>query len=190
MARAAQRRDDEVVDRREALIDATIRVVAERGLRGFTYRAVAAEAGVTHGLVQHYFGTLESLLEEALTVSFERDRAEAPPDMSHGLDEVVAHLPAHIDATRAQQAFQYEILIESLRREELAPHLRRLYTDYVGAMRQRLVRAGLPDDPALARAVFAAVDGLVLQRLFFADREEMEESLEWMRRLLTAFAHA
>ena len=41
---------------RDALLTATVRVVARRGLRNLTYRAVAEEAGVTHGLVAHYFG--------------------------------------------------------------------------------------------------------------------------------------
>jgi AcrR family transcriptional regulator len=173
------------IDRRQALIEACIKVIAERGLRGFTYRAVAAEAGVTHGLVQHYFGTLDSLLEEALTFSFERDRAQAPPPRSHGIREVAARLPEHVEATRAQQAFQFEALIEGVRRPELRPYTRRIYAEYVRAMQERLVRADLPDDPALARAVFAALDGLVLQRLFFIDRSEMEASLEWLQEMLS-----
>ncbi len=174
------------VDRRQALVDAAITVIAERGLRGFTYRAVAQEAGVTHGLVQHYFGTLDALLEETLTVAFERDQAEAPAHRSRGVDEVVERLPAHVDETRAQQAFQYEVLIESLRRSELEPRMRQIYRDYVSAMQKRLHRAGLPDDPALARIVFAAVDGLVLQRLLFPERGEMEAGLEWLREMLDA----
>jgi AcrR family transcriptional regulator len=174
------------VDRRQALIDAAITVIAERGLRGFTYRAVAQEAGVTHGLVQHYFGTLETLLEETLTVAFQRDQAEAPAHASHGVDEIVERLPAHVDETRAQQAFQYEVLIESLRRHELEPRMRGIYLDYVSAMQQRLRRAGLPDDPALGRVVFAAVDGLVLQRLLFPEPGEMEAGLEWLREMLDA----
>jgi AcrR family transcriptional regulator len=174
------------VDRRQALLDAAVKVVAERGLRGFTYRAVAQEAGVTHGLVQHYFGTLETLLEEALAAAFARDQEQAPAYTSHGVDEIVERLPGHVEATKTQQTFQYAMLIESLRRPDLEPHIHRLYEAYVAAMRERLVRAGLPDDPALARLVFAAVDGLVLQRLICADREEMEASLGWLRTLLDA----
>ncbi|WP_416979825.1 TetR family transcriptional regulator [Streptomyces sp. T028] len=41
---------------RDALLIAAVRVVARDGLRKLTYRAVAAEAGVTHGLVAHHFG--------------------------------------------------------------------------------------------------------------------------------------
>src|SRR5438552_12981604 len=57
---------------REALLDAAIRVVARRGLRHLTYRAVAAEAGVTHGLVAHHFGSRDALLLAALRHSVQR----------------------------------------------------------------------------------------------------------------------
>lgn len=51
---------------RQALIEATITVVARAGLRNLTYRAVAKEAGVAHGLVAHHFGSRQALIEAAL----------------------------------------------------------------------------------------------------------------------------
>ncbi len=51
---------------RLALLQATITVVARGGLRALTYRAVAAEAGVSHSLVRHHFGTRDQLIAEAL----------------------------------------------------------------------------------------------------------------------------
>jgi AcrR family transcriptional regulator len=43
-------------DGRRALLEAVVRVVARHGLDALTYRAVAKEAGVTHGLVSYHFG--------------------------------------------------------------------------------------------------------------------------------------
>src|SRR5438132_3593131 len=51
---------------RQALLDAAVQVVGRSGLRGLTYRAVAAEAGVTQGLVAHHFGSRDRLIHEAL----------------------------------------------------------------------------------------------------------------------------
>src|SRR5690349_24381102 len=51
---------------REALLKAAVRVVARGGLRRLTYRAVAEEAGVTHGLVVHHFGSRDALIEAPL----------------------------------------------------------------------------------------------------------------------------
>ena len=42
---------------REALLQAAVRVVADKGLRGLTFRAVAEEAGVNNTLVVHHFGS-------------------------------------------------------------------------------------------------------------------------------------
>jgi len=49
-----------------ALLDAAERLLVERGHAGLTTRALAAEAGVNHGLVHYYFGSLENLLARVL----------------------------------------------------------------------------------------------------------------------------
>ncbi|MEU8245955.1 TetR family transcriptional regulator C-terminal domain-containing protein [Nonomuraea sp. NPDC048916] len=52
--------------RRRDIAEALLRVAAERGLHAATMRAVAAEAGVSLHLVQHYFDTKEQLMLYAL----------------------------------------------------------------------------------------------------------------------------
>jgi AcrR family transcriptional regulator len=51
--------------RRQDLIDATLDCVAEHGLEGATVRAIALRAGVTAGLIRHYFPGKEDLLQAA-----------------------------------------------------------------------------------------------------------------------------
>ncbi len=48
---------------------ATVKVVARDGLRGFTYRAVAREAGVTNALIAHHFGSARGLLRATLEMA-------------------------------------------------------------------------------------------------------------------------
>jgi AcrR family transcriptional regulator len=177
-------------DTRSALLDAAMQVVAERGLRGLTHRAVATAAGVTHGLVRHYFGTVDALLLEALATQVERDIEAAPPRLSGPLDRLADHVPQRVADTEPDQAFQYEVSLESRRRPELSEHVQRSYAAYTGAMRERLTRAGLPDDPDLARVVFAAVDGLALQQVLFASPEQTEAGLVALRRMLAALRDA
>jgi len=50
----------------EALLDAAERLLVEVGHAGVTTRALAAEAGVNHGLVHYYFGSVENLLARVL----------------------------------------------------------------------------------------------------------------------------
>jgi AcrR family transcriptional regulator len=49
-----------------ALFDAAERLLIEDGYAGLTTRRVAAEAGVNHGLVHYYFGSMEELLLQVL----------------------------------------------------------------------------------------------------------------------------
>ena len=56
----------------EALLDAAERLLVEVGHAGITTRRLAEEAGVNHGLVHYYFGSIEILLVRALERFTER----------------------------------------------------------------------------------------------------------------------
>lgn len=53
--------------RKEALVRATLGLIAEEGVRGATVRAIAERAEVTQGLIRHYFSTKEHLVLAAYT---------------------------------------------------------------------------------------------------------------------------
>ncbi|MFG2727239.1 TetR/AcrR family transcriptional regulator [Streptomyces canus] len=171
---------------REALLSAAVRVVARGGLRRLTYRAVAEEAGVTHGLVVHHFGSRDALIEETLahTIRTSLNISALEPgtgkvgDFSSGVSEMVTADPD-------KQAFQYELLLESRRRPELLPQIRALYDEYFDATRRELNRM-LPAgaDRALARLVFAALDGLVLHQLVLGEPDVTDAAIEELRGLL------
>ena len=56
----------------QALLDAAERLLVEAGAAGITTRRVAEEAGVNHGLVHYYFGSVEQLLVRVLERFTER----------------------------------------------------------------------------------------------------------------------
>ena len=56
----------------EALLDAAERVLVDAGYAGVTTRRLAEEAGVNHGLVHYYFGSVENLLVRMLERFTER----------------------------------------------------------------------------------------------------------------------
>jgi AcrR family transcriptional regulator len=68
MEAATSRRDTAT----SALLDAAERLLIETGYAGLTTRGVAAEAGVNHGLVHYYFGSMEELLLQVLERFTER----------------------------------------------------------------------------------------------------------------------
>jgi TetR/AcrR family transcriptional regulator, transcriptional repressor for nem operon len=51
---------------RDLLLDCVERLMSDTGYAAVTYRAVAAQAGVTAGLVQYYFPTLDDLFVAAI----------------------------------------------------------------------------------------------------------------------------
>jgi TetR/AcrR family transcriptional regulator, transcriptional repressor of bet genes len=53
-------------ERRETIAEAIVRLVAAKGVEAASLRAVAAEAGVSMGTVQHYFTTTDEMLLFAL----------------------------------------------------------------------------------------------------------------------------
>ena len=60
------------VSARDALLDAAERLLADAGHARITTRRVAGEAGVNHGLVHYYFGSVEHLLLRVLERFTER----------------------------------------------------------------------------------------------------------------------
>jgi AcrR family transcriptional regulator len=52
-------------ERREDLIAATLDCIADVGIQGATVRQIAARAGVTGGLIRHYFDSKDQMLQAA-----------------------------------------------------------------------------------------------------------------------------
>ncbi|MER6978443.1 TetR/AcrR family transcriptional regulator [Streptomyces carpinensis] len=175
---------------RVALLDAAVRVVARGGLRKLTYRAVAEEAGVTHGLVVHHFGSRDALIEEAVTHAIRSSLHSSALDVGMGkASDFAGGLPDMVDSGPELQAFQYELLLEARRRPELLPHLRALYEEYFEASGRELARIlPGPVSRGTTRLVFAALEGLVLHQLVFGEREVTEEALAELRALLQKLA--
>jgi DNA-binding transcriptional regulator YbjK len=170
---------------REALLAAAVRVVARGGLRKLTYRAVAAEAGVTHGLVAHHFGSRDTLLEQALQWCVTRsiDTSSLVP-VSGRLEDFAATLADFVAADPDLQAFQYELKLESSRRPELRHHVDMLYDAYRDAVREALARFDVSQD--MVELVFAALEGLVFHQVTSDAPGRTEEGVDALRRLLAA----
>ena len=71
------------VDSEERLIVAAGELLSELGPRALSVRGVAERAGVNHGLVHHYFGGKEGLLQAAMTRLVE-EHAVFAREQSHG----------------------------------------------------------------------------------------------------------
>ncbi|MFT6328809.1 MAG: TetR/AcrR family bet gene transcriptional repressor [Bermanella sp.] len=66
--------------RRQQLIDATIDVVAEVGLKGATINLIAKRAGMSSGIISHYFGSKQALIEASVRYLLSQLKIEYSPD--------------------------------------------------------------------------------------------------------------
>jgi AcrR family transcriptional regulator len=174
-----------------ALLRAVPATVAKFGFRGLTYRALADEAGVTYGLISYHFGTREALIEAAAKLAVEEAIVGSTLVPESGeIDDFAGGLTRLIREDSAGQAFQFDLVTESLRNRKLHPPVVELYTRYVTATEEALREFGIDDDPYLARVVFAALDGLTLQQFIFEDEAETEKAIARLREIIAAVAAA
>lgn len=169
---------------RAALLRATIVVVAAGGLRALTYRAVAAEAGVSHGLVRHHFGSRDQLIAEAMEFAIDESlRGSNMLSSALTAAEFAAGIESLADREAGIQSFQYELLLESRRRPELRPLAEQHYRAYREAISRQLARLGV-DDAELTELIWFALDGIVFKQL--VSPEDVAPALRRIRALVEA----
>jgi len=78
---------------RERLIDALLRQAARGGIEDLSVRAIAAEAGVNHGLVHRHFGSKGELVRAAIARTAARIMAGGAPGIASRTFAVLAEGP-------------------------------------------------------------------------------------------------
>lgn len=155
-------------ERREQIIAATLRLVARDGFAGVTLRDVAAEVGVVHGLIRHYFATREQLVAAAFDAAV---RAEAVQDeeLAEQLEPVAALADWLTTTPREHYLVWIDAWSEAPRNPELHAALTRHHRDSdlrLARIIERNVEAGVAtsaDAEADARMLTALVDGVAVQ---------------------------
>lgn len=165
-------------DRRAAIADAAIHLVATRGLRGLTHRAVDAEAGLPPGSTSYYLRTRDALLTACVTRMLERDLAAQPPAQENAL-ELLSAMVVHLAQHRADdQLARYELSLEASRRPELLNAI----TDGGRVLREHLAGVlgslGIRDPEQAAWPCAAMLDGLLWDRVAGAGRTLTDEAFE------------
>jgi betaine-aldehyde dehydrogenase len=164
--------------RRSQLIEVTIDSLAELGYVGTTLAQIAGRAGVSTGLVAHYFGDKDGLLDAAFR-SLTRRVSDQVRARLHPISTPRARIQAIIDANLAPEEFEQRtgsawlafwgqvLQVKSLRRVQ-SVYQRRTLTNLKSSLR-RLV----PADQAasLAAMIAAMIDGVWLRAALSGWRE-------------------
>lgn len=169
---------------RTALLRATIDVGLSHGLSGITSRSVAEAAGVAHSLVRYHFGSVDSLITEALNLAIDegidvaRSLAGVPT-----LNEFTRNLAQSVTDHRDTHAFLYEALLESRRRPELRPQVKRYFREYRDALSEPLRSLGVSDE-ALIDMVLFAVEGMVFKEITDSEQLRTREAIRRLRAIV------
>lgn len=160
--------------RRLALVEATLALVAEGGAKTATVRAIAQRAGVTAGLIRHYFQGKDQLVTAAYRHLMERMTAESTAVLRAAPHDPHARLAAFVAAALKPPVVDPEALIlwaTFLQETYRDPAMKDTHSQtYLGFrdMLQDLI-AALPtqrDEASLRRlaiACTAVIDGLWME---------------------------
>jgi len=159
--------------RAAAIGDAAIAILAARGARGLTHRAVDQAARLPAGTTSNYARTRAALVELALARMTELETADIAPRMAAGapadLDgfaDLAAGIIHHsITAARTRMLARYELALEATRRPELRvvyDQAGQLYREGVAAL---LAAAGSADPQRHARMLTAFAEGIMFDTI-------------------------
>ncbi|MEU6140894.1 TetR/AcrR family transcriptional regulator [Streptomyces sp. NPDC047081] len=155
--------------RADLVADAALALLAERGMRGLTHRAVDEAAGLAQGSTSNLARTRQALLELAVRRLADREARVLAlhelPDPKAGLAGLVdaLALATHRALTRNRELTlaRYELALEATRRPEL-----RAYFDATGArfrdqLTDMVTAAGSTDPARHVLSLVAWADGLM-----------------------------
>jgi TetR/AcrR family transcriptional regulator, regulator of biofilm formation and stress response len=182
--------------RREALLEAVLKIVAEVGPDSVTHRRVAEVAGLPLASTTYWFDSKEHLLTAALELAAERDTARLlayGAEMEHSdtdpLDAVVAAIGDCDDGSQANRGSiiaTFALLLEAARRPALQQIAQRWTEAYLLTLSRLLERAGSSSPRADAELLIGATDGLLLEQLAAGRAEDLNPRLRRLAAALVA----
>lgn len=169
--------------RRQALLDAAVKLLAREGARAVTHRAVAREAGTTHGAPRYYFATRDELLDEALRQIADRQvhaveallREPSPADPHARATRLAAFVAGTVTDDRDATIARYELFLEAARRPRLRPALEAWGDAYEELFAAELT-AGARDPATEAELLLNLLNGLLLRQVA-APRKDFEDAV-------------
>lgn len=158
-------------DRRAALVDAAIDVIATQGIRALTHRALDTALELPGGSASYYFRTKRALIEAIADRITTRSRddfaAELAPSPSLDPDDIAKAIASWLDRLlvdrRNHLIVRHALIIDLLGDPEL--HRRLTHSLFSTERARELFHTlGFPDPDAAAADFIAVVEGAVFDR--------------------------
>ena len=158
---------------RDAILRATLTLLAVEGTGALSNRRIAAEAGVALGSLTYHFPSQAVLLRESLLlyVNEEVERLEAVAAALRARNPTPAEVAAEVEALIGRPTggpgplAELELHLQAARDPELQKASRRCFAAYDALAADALASLEVPDPTRHAPAVVALILGLGLRRL-------------------------
>jgi len=135
-------RKDLTIERQDSILDATGRCIAKYGLQGTTLENIASEAQINRGLIHHYIGNREDVIQLMVERLFEKYQASfqnyaaTRPESNHAEIIVDYFFEAWFELAPEDDALMVELLAES----ERDPHIRKLLLNLYNEFENMIAR--------------------------------------------------
>jgi AcrR family transcriptional regulator len=161
-------------ERREQILQAALKLFAYKGLRATKISDIAAAAGISQGLIHHYFSSKESLytaVAERAMVGGLRAVNEPPNRRASPWERLVSSCESMLEGITKYPEYLL-VIVQCLINDDIPPETRDLITQYGRSFFSNVVQliregqsagqvaAGDPDE--LAVVLIATLQGLVL----------------------------
>ncbi|MEU3763239.1 TetR/AcrR family transcriptional regulator [Streptomyces albogriseolus] len=155
--------------RADLVADAALALLAERGMRGLTHRAVDEAAGLPQGSTSNVARTRQALLELAVRRLADREERvlalQELPDPHEGADALLGALAltAHRALTHNRELTlaRYELALEATRRPELRAHFDAAGARFRAQLTALVTALGSSSPDRHALTLIAWADGLL-----------------------------
>ena len=180
-------------ERRQRLLEESLRLVSESGLGAVTHRSVEQAAGAPHGSVTYWFGSREGLISALIDwlcdESERQARAIAVPVQQQidagqtlDIDAIAAALSAWMDSSAAHHLARMELELQGAREPAHAERMTRaaqVFWDMCAAIARGL---GSEDPDRDGRAMAVMLDGVLLDRLAHPPQSQdvVAASVRWL----------
>lgn len=146
---AVQRRRQRLSEdqRRAQIIDGCLDVLARDGYRHASLARIAEAAGVSKGLVSHYFADKETLMEQTAiaTVTFLRAEVASAVDLTAGVPDILrsaVHYAARLRQTHTRELRALDEIVHNLRETDGQPRLDLRAYEQTYRAQEQLLRRG------------------------------------------------
>jgi DNA-binding transcriptional regulator YbjK len=176
--------------RREALLEAVLKIVAELGTDAVTHRRVAEVAELPLASTTYWFESKEHLLTAALELAAERDLTRLREHVSEAaadadpLELAVRAIVSLTEPVRSSLITTYALLLEAARRPALREIAGRWTEAYLKTIGRLFERAGSAHPGEDAELLLAAADGLLIEQLASGQTSDLQPRLISLGRAL------